>query len=372
METVLAALAHDIRTPLTGILAYGELLATSEIGEREREWALGIKNTAEHLAAITSLIIDASRAKAGRLVLREESFSPRKLADAGAASLLARAATKNLSAEIVIAEDLPALAIGDELRLRAALENLIDNAVKFTERGTIRLEIACKRGARGRGKLSISVADSGIGLSAAEITRLFRPFAQANPEIARRYGGAGLGLAFVKRIAKTMGGDLTVTSQPKRGSRFDLHVAVRLPPESTGTGASADGHAAQQAQSLDILCVEDNPYGRVVLNTILTELGHRADFVGSGEAAVVAAGRGKHDLVLMDITLPGIDGIEATRRIRQLSGPARAVPIVGITGRANAPDEAASLAAGMSAYQAKPVSPSAIAEIIANTIRRKI
>jgi CheY-like chemotaxis protein len=188
------------------------------------------------------------------------------------------------------------------------------------------------------------------------------------PEIARRYGGAGLGLVFVKRIAKAMGGDLTIASAPERGSRFRLTIAADRIADVPKTGRKAKAPVAlpeiARVPSVKVLCVEDNPYGRVVLNTILTELGHRADFVGTGEAAVVAAGRGGHDFVLMDVTRPGIDGIEATRRIRALGGRAGEVPIVGITGRTNAADERAGRAAGMNGYLAKPVSPSALSQLI--------
>src|SRR5215475_1874427 len=220
IEATLADIAHEIRTPLTGILALGELLATSELGERERGWATAIKSTAEHLALLTSLIVDAARADAKGLVLRRELIRPHRLADALAASLAGRTEAKGLDHVVDVAAALPQAVIGDPLRLRAALENLIDNAVKFTERGSVRLEVACERAARGKVRLIFTVVDSGIGLSRAEIKRLFRPFAQASEQVARRYGGAGLGLTFVKRIARTMGGELTVTSEPGRGSRF--------------------------------------------------------------------------------------------------------------------------------------------------------
>ena len=222
IEATLAELAHEIRTPLTGILALGELLITSDLGARERGWASAIKSTAEHLAMLASLIVDAAHADAGRLVLRRELIRPRRLAEALAASLAARAEAKGLKAEVAIAPDLPDGVIGDALRLRGALENLIDNAIKFTERGGVRLDVAAEPAARGRARLVFTVSDSGIGLSPAELRRLFRPFAQANEGIARRYGGAGLGLAFVRRIAKAMGGDLTVVSKPGGGSRFRL------------------------------------------------------------------------------------------------------------------------------------------------------
>ena len=363
IEATLADIAHEIRTPLTGILALGELLATSELGERERGWATAIKSTAEHLALLTSLIVDAARADARGLVLRRELIRPSQLADAIAASLAARAEAKGLEDEAHISENLPAAVIGDPLRLRAALENLIDNAVKFTERGGVRLDVASEPAGRGKVRLVFTVTDSGIGLTPVEIKRLFRPFAQANERVARRYGGAGLGLAFVKRVAKAMGGDLKVASAPGGGSRFCLTAVVDKVAGAATHGGAAPA-TASPARPLTILCVEDNPYGRVVLNTILTELGHRADFVGTGEAAVETVARGGYDAVLMDVTLPGIDGLEATRRVRAIDGAAGRVPIVGISGRAKADNEAAGRAAGMDGYLIKPLSPSALTQVL--------
>jgi two-component system, sensor histidine kinase len=215
-------------------------------------------------------------------------------------------------------------------------------------------------------RLRFTVSDSGIGLTAAEIKRLFRPFAQASDQTARRFGGAGLGLAFVKRIAKAMGGDLTVTSEPGGGSSFGL-TAIFDPvveaPAADPDGPSGEG-AMAPLRPLNILCAEDNPYGRVVLNTILAELGHRADFVGTGTAAVEAAARGGYDVVLMDVTLPGLDGLEASRRIRALDQPAGGVLLIGISGRANAADETAGRAAGMDGYLVKPISPAALTRLL--------
>jgi len=253
--------------------------------------------------------------------------------------------------------------LGARSELRILFANLIDNAVKFTERGAVCLDVRASQAGRGKTKLVCTVTDSGIGMSAAELKRLFRPFAQGNDEISRTYGGAGLGLAVVKLLAKLMGGDLTVTSTPGRGSTFRLSIVL---PVATG-GTSGEKHAQTTktpARRLAVLCVEDNPYGRVILNTILTELGHRADFVASGEEAVEAVKRG-YDVVLMDVTLPGIDGLEATRRIRALAGDAGRTPIVGISGRTENGDEEAARAAGMESYLRKPVSPSALSEAIA-------
>ncbi|MEA2993728.1 MAG: two-component system, sensor histidine kinase [Alphaproteobacteria bacterium] len=367
-EAALAAFAHEIRTSLTGILALGELLVTSGLGEREARWAAGVKSTAEHLASLINLIIDSARAGAEGIVLRREPFRLRRLADSITASLSARAETKGVRTEAVIAGDLPESVIGDAVRLRAALENLIDNAVKFTGSGSIKFELTGKALARGRLRLNFTVTDSGIGLKPAEIKRLFRPFAQASKAVARRYGGAGLGLVFVKHAAEAMGGNLTVRSKPGRGSTFRLTAIVEKAPASSDTANGAiDGAPSRPVRALKILCAEDNPYGRVVLNTILTELGHGADFVGDSAAAVEAVAQGNYDLVLMDVMLPGIDGIEATRRIRALPEPHRRIPVIGISGRTTPKDEARGRAAGMDGYVMKPISPKALAEAIAAT-----
>jgi two-component system, sensor histidine kinase len=367
-EASLAAYAHDIRTALNGILALGELLASSNLGERERRWASGLKFGAEHLAALTSLIVDAAKADAGALTLREEAFRPRALVAHVADSLAARAQMKGLSIAVTVADDLPDTLLGDPVRLRAALENLIDNAVKFTERGEVRLDVRRARAARGRVRLFFIVADSGIGLKRAEIGRLFRPFAQANPEIARRYGGAGLGLAVVRALARLMGGDLTVSSKFGRGSRFRLSAVFPVPPPAPSETPTQQ--RLVPARPLAILCAENNPYGRVILNSILTELGHRADFVDSGEEAVAAVGRG-YDVVLMDVTLAGLGGRAATRRIRALAEAGGRTPIIGLSGRVEPGDEAAARAAGMDFYLRKPVSPSALSAALAAVLPKR-
>ena len=363
VEAALAGIAHDIRTPLTGIVALAELLASSDLGKREREWATAIKSGADHLAALTTLIVDAAKADAVGLVLRNEPFSPRALAQAVGQALVARAGNKSVKAEIEIAPGLPALVAGDELRLRAALENLADNAVKFTHQGGVNFSAGAEPASRGRMRLIFKFTDSGIGLSAGELKLLFRPFAQASDEISRRYGGAGLGLMFVKRIAKAMGGNLKVTSKKGAGSSFRLTALVAR--VAARPVAQRDGARLGKARPLSILCAEDNPYGRVVMNTIIGELGHRVDFVESGEAAVQAAAGGGYDAVLMDIALAGLDGIEATRRIRALQGRAGTVPVIGISGRTEAGNEQAALAAGINFYFAKPVSPSRLAQVLA-------
>jgi CheY-like chemotaxis protein len=258
---------------------------------------------------------------------------------------------------------LPATVSGDLLRIRAALENLADNAVKFTDEGVVTFTVAAEQAAQNRVRLIFTLADSGIGMSASELKQLFRPFAQASIEIARRYGGAGLGLSFVKRVANVMGGDLDVTSKKGSGSTFRLTALVER----------VDAHPVVErmdprtvpVRPLSILYAEDNPYGRVVMSTILRELGHRVDFVETGEAAVEAVARG-YDAVLMDVTLAGLNGIEATRRIRALPGKAGRTPVIGISGHSERGNESAARAAGMNFYFVKPVSPGKLAQTLAN------
>ncbi len=367
IEAALAGLAHDVRTPLTGMVALADLLAASDLPDRQREWARALKSGAEHLSALSNLIVDAVRADAAGLVLQREPFSLRALAQAVAEAFTARADGKGLASGVSIAKDLPERVAGDAVRLRAALENLADNAVKFTHAGKVTFAATAEGASRGRIRLVFTISDTGSGLTAAELKHLFKPFAQASVQVAQRYGGAGLGLAFVKRIAKAMGGDVQVESKKDAGSTFRLSVLVE-PVAADAASMAAKSSRAQR--SLKLLCVEDNPYGRVVMNTILGELGHKIDFVETGEAAVEAAGKGKYDAVLMDIALPGIDGLEATRRIRALSGAAGRVPIVGLSARGEPEAQKNARASGMNAYLTKPVSPAKLAEVLSNCHHR--
>jgi CheY-like chemotaxis protein/nitrogen-specific signal transduction histidine kinase len=369
VETALAAFAHEVRTPLTGILAVSDLLATSDLDERERRWVDTIKAGAEHLASLATLFVDAARSGNSGLGVRQDFFDLRALARNAGDSLSGRAAAKGLQSSVEISEKLPAFVIGDPVRLRAALENLVDNAVKFTESGRVVMNVTPLRSAKGKVGVSFAVSDSGIGLTLAEIKRLFRPFSQANVSIASRFGGAGLGLSSVKQLARAMGGDIEVKQRRGGGTTFTLTVILSRAkgPVTIMSGDDADA-PSDRMQALRILSVEDNPFGRVVLNAILTELGHHAEFIGRGEAAAERIAEGAFDVVLMDMVLPGIDGIEAIRRIRALQSPSGRITIIGVSGRGD--DEAAARAAGADAFLVKPVSPRALATALLEATRR--
>lgn len=360
VEAALAAFAHEVRTPLTGILAVSDLLATSDLGERERRWVETIKAGADHLANLATLFVDAARSRRSAPGGRQDFFDLRALARNAGDSLAGRATAKGLRSAVEISDRLPVFVTGDAVRLRAALENLIDNAVKFTEQGDVVLKVTAPRRSGERIGVTFVVSDSGIGLSLAEIRRLFRPYSQANVSIASRFGGAGLGLSSVKQLARAMGGDVTATQRRGGGTTFTFTILL-TPAKGPVTIQSGDDldRSSDVSSGLRVLSVEDNPFGRVVLNTILTELGHQAEFVGRGEDAVQRIAQGGFDAVLMDMVLPGITGVEAIGRIRALDAPLGRVAIIGVSGRSD--DEAASRAAGGDAFLVKPVSPRALA-----------
>jgi CheY-like chemotaxis protein len=368
VEAALAAFAHEVRTPLTGILAISNLLATSELDERERRWVDTIKAGAEHLASLATLFVDAARSGSASPGVRQDLFDLQALARSVGDSLAGRAAAKGLQCQVDISDKLPTLVVGDPVRLRAALENLIDNAAKFTEQGGVAFTVKPVRSVRGKVGISFAVSDSGIGLALNEIKRLFRPFSQANVSIASRFGGAGLGLSSVKQLARAMGGNIVVAQRRGGGATFTLTVTLaRAKAPKAGPGADGDV-PVEPVRALRVLSVEDNPFGRVVLNTILSELGHQAEFIGRGEAAGERIAQGAFDAVLMDMVLPGIDGIEAIRRIRKLNPPFGRIAIIGVSGRGD--DEAASREAGADAFLVKPVSPRALATALLEATRR--
>lgn len=367
VEAALSVFAHEVRTPLTGILAVAGLLATSELGERERRWVDTIRSSADHLSALATLFVDAARSRTRTVAARREFFDLRSLTRTVADSLAARAVARGLTARIEMSDRIPAFAVGDAVRLRAALENLVDNAVKFTASGSVGFAVALFKPGKKRFGLRFRLSDSGIGLTTAEAKRLFRPFSQANMSIVQRFGGAGLGLASARQLARAMGGDLTVA--PRRGGGSVFMMTVMLDAADSSGEAESTRKIAGGERPLRVLSVEDNPFGRVVLDTILRELGHQAEFVGLGEGAGAKLAESVFDVVLMDMVLPGIGGVEAIRRIRALAAPCGDVAIIGLSGRDE--DEAGARAAGADAFILKPVSPRLLAETLSRVVRAR-
>ena len=359
----LAAMSHEIRTPLNGILGYADLLLDENavpVGARlsiER-----IRSAGAALLTIVNDILDFSKVEAGQIELVTEPFAPDSLADEAVAIVRANAERKNLHLTIDVHPALPARVIGDRDRLRQVLLNLLNNAIKFTHIGGVRLSIAIVKVELGRVRLRFEVRDTGIGIAAAKQHLLFERFSQVDRTIQREFGGTGLGLAICKRLIDVMDGTIGMDSELDRGSTFWFEVA--LPVAAAAPFAPVVPPQAAPVTPRTILVVEDVPLNQELARAVLERAGHRVDIVPGGAEAVAAVQATPYDLVLMDIQMPEIDGITATRLIRALEHPAAKVPIVAMTANV-LPHQVATFAeAGMEDYIGKPFKREALFALI--------
>ncbi|HEV2674462.1 MAG TPA: ATP-binding protein [Aliidongia sp.] len=346
----LSTMSHELRTPLTGIIGFSDLLLKTELSPSDQRRFLELqREAAQALLAVLGDVLDYANAEAGRLDLEIAPFAPRALVDAAAAVVRHGVQAKGLEFRIAVAPTVPAGLAGDATRIRQVLLNLLANAVKFTPTGSIELRIDYQARGDGPQLLCLQVIDTGIGVAADKLDRLFQQFSQVDGTNTRRYGGSGLGLAICRKLVDLMGGTLGVESEEGRGSLFwvELPLAVAAPPQVV------DPNAARPPRR--ILLAEDVVANQILVAAILEASGHLVDVVDDGVAAVTALRRTAYDLVLMDVQMPVMNGIDATRAIRDDEGAARHTPIVALTANASAEDAARCLAAGMDAYVAKPI-----------------
>jgi len=349
----LAVMSHEIRTPLNGVLGAIGLLDRVTLAPRDRDLLDTARGSAEHLLHLLNDILDFSKLEAGRVELEEVDFDLRRLVEGLAASLRSRVAEKGLQLDWKVAPELPAILRGDPGRLRQVLLNLLGNAIKFTERGWVRLEAGLDPAS---GKLQFSVADSGIGIAPEVRPLLFRHFTQGDRSITRRYGGTGLGLAICGQLAALMQGEITVESELGQGSvfRFSLPIhAGAAAPAQPSTQPLVE--MARRGAALRILVAEDNPTNQLILSTMLHELGHQVAIADNGLEACARLRQDRFDIVLMDMQMPEMDGMAASRTIRAMAEPYASVPIIAITANALAGDRERCLAAGMDGYITKPI-----------------
>jgi PAS domain S-box-containing protein len=363
-----ASVSHELRTPIHGILGLTELLATSAGASDELvQLALSIRRATESLRLVLDDILDFTKIEAGRLELTEAPVSLHELVDDLETLFGPQARSKNIDLEIVIDERLPSSFLSDGLRLRQVLNNLLSNAIKFTTEGGVTVTLSNDIVGRGADRLRIEVVDTGIGMSAEVITRVFEPFSQAHASTAREYGGTGLGLTIARRLVSMMDGTLGVQSEVGKGTRFTVELPLRIRAagyeprrESTEVGTATVG-------TRRVLVVEDNAVNQLLVGRQLERLGYEPTVVGSGEAAVESYRYSSFDAVLMDWQMPGMDGLEATRLLRsteaELERPR--VPIVAMTASAMPGDRERCLAAGMDDFVAKPVNLATLGRVLA-------
>ncbi|HYW88368.1 MAG TPA: ATP-binding protein, partial [Chloroflexota bacterium] len=344
------------------------LLLNTKLDAEQRDLATTIRDSGESLLAIINDILDFSKIEAGRMEVEFAPFVVRDCVAAAISLVKARAAEKGLTLSSTVGDDVPAAVAGDATRLRQILLNLLSNAIKFTEKGEVVLTVQCGAG----DALVFAVRDTGIGLSAEALGKLFRDFSQADAGTARRYGGTGLGLAISKRLAELMGGTMSAESPgPGHGStfRFTIHAPAAETPLSAAARATIDADHGQR-HPLSILLAEDNVVNQKLALRLLSRMGYRADVVSDGQQVIESIARQPYDVVLMDVQMPEMDGLEATRRIVERWPGGKRPRIIAMTANAMVDDRAACTAAGMDGYLSKPIRVDQLAQALAATPRR--
>lgn len=362
----LATMSHEIRTPLTAIKGYAELLDRTPLGPSQRDQLGKLRDAGEVLGTLIDDLLDLSKIEAGRIDLQSGAVDIRALAERVIALLRPVAEAKGLSLACSVADELPRCIEGDAGRLLQVVLNLTNNAVKFTTQGGVTLEFA-RRGET----LAITIRDTGIGIAAADMGRLFKRFSQIDSSLTRAHGGSGLGLAISQGLAQHMGGEITVESVAGQGSRF----TVTLPLRASAPAEPSLGQPLEPAggkPGARVLIVEDSAQNQDLIRAVLTRAGYVCQSALDGIEGLAAAEAGAVDLVIMDMQMPRMDGITATAAIRALAGPAGRVPILALSANAR-PDQAEAMArAGADAHLAKPFGIDALTQTVARLLAGRV
>ena len=354
----LAVMSHEIRTPMTGVLGMADLLSNADLPAKERAYVAGIRTSGRHLLALINDILDFSRMEAGKLELESIEFGLPEMLEQVRSVLAPEAALRGLDLCFDLDTHSPPVLCGDPTRLKQVLVNLVWNGIKFTPKGSVSVTVSrCApedhAGKNQRERFRFEVRDTGIGIAADRQAILFQAFSQADSSTTRQYGGSGLGLAICKNLVQAMGGEIGVESVPGIGSRFWFEVPLGV-SERTSIPAKA-GDVLVETESRRVLLVEDVEVNQVLITDMLRAHGHDVTLAKNGMEAVDLAAKEAFDLVLMDVQMPVMDGVEATRHIRQLPPPAGEVPVLALSANVMATEQARYMAAGMNGALAKPV-----------------